>query len=360
MAEIVLENVCKSFGEANVIQNLNLTIQDGTFTILVGPSGCGKTTLLRMIAGIGKETSGRILMDGEDISDLAPGKRGVAMVFQNYAIYPTMSVRENIEFGLKNNKVPKAERNALIEEVSKTVDLTPYLNRKPNALSGGQRQRVALARAMVKKPKVFLMDEPLSNLDAKLRSSMRSELIELHKKLKATFVYVTHDQVEAMSMADTIVLMDKGEIKQKAAPEIIYNDPDNAFTAQFIGTPPMNILPVSFPDLKAGESIKIGFRPEQIILSEAVKDDNAFFRKGEILTREMLGSETIYRVQAQNEVITVKSGDSGFQSGAPVFIMVRNENLYFFNEMGDRICRSREDGDYPFLLEAVRRQSHEE
>ena len=198
MGEIVFQNVCKSFGETKVIENLDLTIKDGEFTVLVGSSGCGKTTLLRMIAGIGPATSGEILIDGEDVSDLPPGKRDIAMVFQNYAIYPTMSVKGNIEFGLKNKKIPKAERERLISEVAKIVGLTEYLNRKPNALSGGQRQRVALARAMVKNPKVFLLDEPLSNLDAKLRTAMRTELIELHHKLKTTFVYVTHDQTEAM------------------------------------------------------------------------------------------------------------------------------------------------------------------
>lgn len=219
-----------------------MTIQDGSFTVLVGPSGCGKTTLLRMIAGIGPQSDGQILIDGKDMTDVAPGQRDVAMVFQNYAIYPTMSVYGNIEFGLKNNKVPKEERKKRIREVAEKVGLTDYLDRSPSTLSGGQRQRVALARAMSKNPKVFLMDEPLSNLDAKLRSAMRVELIELHRKLKTTFVYVTHDQVEAMSMADTIILMDHGEIQQIGSPEEIYRNPANLFVAQFIGSPAMNIV----------------------------------------------------------------------------------------------------------------------
>lgn len=240
MASIEIKNVTKSFGSNTVIENMNLTIEDGKFTVLVGPSGCGKTTLLRMIAGLDQQTSGSIVIGGRDVSDVPPRKRGVAMVFQNYAIYPTMSVRENIEFGLKNNKVPKAERKKLVETISETVGLYEYLDRKPSTLSGGQRQRIALARAMVKKPSVFLMDEPLSNLDAKLRVQMRVELIELHKKLGSTFVYVTHDQVEAMSMADTIILMNKGEIQQEATPEQIYHHPNNMFTAHFIGVPPMN------------------------------------------------------------------------------------------------------------------------
>lgn len=341
MAEILLKNICKTFGSTSVIEDLNLRIQDGKFTVLVGPSGCGKTTLLRMIAGIGPATSGEIFMDGEEITGIAPGKRGVAMVFQNYAIYPTMSVKKNIEFGLKNNRVPKAERERLINEVSETVGLTPYLNRKPNALSGGQRQRVALARALVKQPKVFLMDEPLSNLDAKLRSAMRTELIELHKRLKTSFVYVTHDQVEAMSMADNIVLMDKGIIKQEAAPEIIYNDPNNIFTAQFIGTPPMNIL-------SAGNELKLGFRPEKVHMSYNTPD-KFYRRKGTILTREMLGSETIYKIALADETIMVKSVDSGFEMDENIIVSLEKENLLFFDREGNRI-RSGKDTEQYFSL----------
>ena len=204
MGAIRLVNLRKDYGKENVIPDLNLDIVDGSFTVLVGPSGCGKSTTLRMIAGLEKPTSGQILIDGVDVANMAPGKRDLAMVFQNYALYPTMSVRKNIEFGLINKKVPKEKRDSLIADVSEIVGLTPYLDRKPANLSGGQRQRVALARAMVKEPKVFLMDEPLSNLDAKLRASMRVELIELHKRLKTTFIYVTHDQTEAMSMGDVI------------------------------------------------------------------------------------------------------------------------------------------------------------
>lgn len=339
MGEIRFEGVSKSFGETKVIEDLNLTIRDGEFTVLVGASGCGKTTLLRMIAGIGPATSGKIYMDGEEISQIPPGKRGVAMVFQNYAIYPTMTVRENIDFGLRNKRVPKAERNRLVDEVAGIVGLTPYLNRKPGALSGGQRQRVALARAMVKKPKVFLMDEPLSNLDAKLRVSMRSELIELHNRLKTTFVYVTHDQVEAMSMADTIILMDAGIIMQQASPEVIYNDPDNIFTARFIGTPPMNIC-----KLRDGETY-LGFRPEKAVLSRDEKN-YLYRRKAEILTREMLGSETHYKVRilepdylenGDTLTIMVKSTDHGFREGETLYVCVDKKDLYFFDKEKKRI-----------------------
>ena len=354
MGEIVFQNVCKSFGETKVIENLDLTIKDGEFTVLVGASGCGKTTLLRMIAGIGPATSGKILMDGEEIGDLPPGKRGIAMVFQNYAIYPTMTVRGNIEFGLKNKKIskeerertgtknkrmPKAERDRLIAEVAETVGLTPYLDRKPSALSGGQRQRVALARAMVKKPKVFLLDEPLSNLDAKLRVAMRTELIELHHRLKTTFVYVTHDQTEAMSMADTIILMDGGKIQQQGAPEEIYMDPNNVFTAQFIGSPAMNVRPF------AGGYI--GYRPEKVCL-ERGQSQALYQRRAQIATREMLGSETLYMLRLLEEgedekSIMVKSMDPSFKVGEELLLCVEKEDLYFFGEDQNRI----RPGDVP-------------
>ena len=333
MAQIEFRNVCKSFGQTKVIENLNLTIEDGKFTVLVGSSGCGKTTLLRMIAGIGPATSGPILMDGKDISDVPPGKRDIAMVFQNYAIYPTMSVRENIEFGLKNRKVPKDERARLIEEYSAIVGLTDYLERKPSQLSGGQRQRIALARAMVKKPAVFLMDEPLSNLDAKLRAAMRVELIELQRRLGTTFVYVTHDQVEAMSMADSIVLMEKGEIQQVGSPEEIYHEPNNIFAAQFIGTPPMNII-----DMPNG--YKLGYRPEKVILGTQPNRDMAVIRKGTIITREMLGAETQYKINLDDgKTIMVKStdNDENFHENQPVWVMVKSKHVQFFDPEGTHV-----------------------
>ena len=330
MAQIEFRKVTKAFDKVKVIEDLDLVIPDGKFTVLVGASGCGKTTLLRMIAGIGPATSGQVLLDGKDITDMAPGKRDIAMVFQNYAIYPTMSVRENIEFGLKNNKVPKEERLRRITEVAASVGLTEYLDRKPSTLSGGQRQRIALARAMVKQPKVFLMDEPLSNLDAKLRASMRTELIELHERLKTTFVYVTHDQVEAMAMADMIVLMDKGKIMQQGAPEDVYRDPNNIFAAQFIGTPSMNIYPL-------GENgVRIGFRPEKAMLSREPGNE-ALTRKCEVLTREMLGSETIYKVQMGELGLMVKSTDETFHIGDHCYLSVKAKHMHFFDQNGDRI-----------------------
>lgn len=338
MAEIVFEQVSKSFGNTKVIENLNLTIRDGAFTVLLGPSGCGKTTLLRMIAGIGPATSGTIYMDGEDISAVPPGKRNVAMVFQNYAIYPTMSVRKNIEFCLENNRVPKKERKERVERVANIVGLGEYLDRKPSQLSGGQRQRVALARAMVKEPAVFLMDEPLSNLDAKLRSAMRSELIQLHRQLKTTFVYVTHDQVESMAMADEIVLMNEGKIMQKAAPEVIYHDPENIFTAQFIGTPPANVLPA-----KDGDGF-IGYRPEHVKIAGDVRTyqgeeagEEIYRRDGEIVTREMLGSEVLYKIRIPERDVMVKSLCFSHKAGDQVSISVGQRNLYLFDRNGERI-----------------------
>ncbi|MCI8515954.1 MAG: ABC transporter ATP-binding protein [Hungatella sp.] len=335
MGEIVFKNIGKSFGDVKVIENLNLTIRDGEFTVLVGASGCGKTTLLRMIAGIGSATSGELFIDGEEISDVPPGKRGIAMVFQNYAIYPTMTVRGNIEYGLKNARVPKAERDRLIREVAETVGLTPYLTRKPSELSGGQRQRVALARAMVKKPKIFLLDEPLSNLDAKLRVAMRTELIELHHRLKTTFVYVTHDQTEAMSMADTIILMESGEIRQQGSPEEIYENPDNVFTARFIGAPPMNVYRMR------GRQEFVGYRPESILLSRE-ETRMLYQREARILTREMLGSEIHYKLvlkQDGEEPITImgKSSQKQFEVDETVYVNVDREHLYFFDGQENRI-----------------------
>ncbi len=349
MASIEFVGVTKAFEKNTVIHPLDLTIEDGKFTVLVGPSGCGKTTLLRMIAGIESPSSGAVRIGGRDVTDVPPGRRGVAMVFQNYAIYPTMSVRENIEFGLKNNKVPKAERTRLVENIASTVGLSDYLDRKPSTLSGGQRQRVALARAMVKKPSVFLMDEPLSNLDAKLRAQMRIELIELHKQLGTTFVYVTHDQVEAMSMADTIVLMNRGVIQQEAAPETMYRRPSNLFAAQFIGVPPMNVA-------ELGEGgVRFGFRPERGNLS-ASPGEGDYAMSGTIATREMLGSETIYQVKGERHSFLVKSAFSGFRADDRVYLDVGEEDLYFFGE--DETLIGEPDPRRDRALQAIRGLRH--
>lgn len=327
MSSITLKNIHKEYGKEIIIPELNFTIEDGSFTVLVGPSGCGKSTTLRMIAGLEKPSSGEILIDDENVVDVEPGKRGIAMVFQNYALYPTMSVKDNIEFGLKNKKIPKEERKQLIEDVSEIVGLTPYLNRKPSELSGGQRQRVALARAMVKKPKVFLMDEPLSNLDAKLRQQMRIELIELHKRLGTTFIYVTHDQIEAMSMGDNIMLMDKGVIMQRSTPKEMYHNPQNVYTAQFIGTPPMNIVDNMVPD------IKIGFRPEKTSFldpGEALLDI-----LGRIITKEQLGAEMNYSVETAYGKVIVKTEEDIESDRCRLY--VREQHLFAFAKDGKRM-----------------------
>ena len=332
MAGVVIKNLTKKFGEQAVIENLDLEIQDGLFTVLVGPSGCGKTTILRMIAGIEPVTAGKIYIDGEEMVHVPPGKRGIAMVHQNYAIYPTMTVKGNIEFGLKNNKVPKADRERLISEVCEIVGLTPYLNRMPSQLSGGQRQRVALARAMVKKPKIFLMDEPLSNLDAKLRAQMRVELKELHRNLGTTFIYVTHDQVEAMSMADNIVLMESGKIRQIASPEEMYLNPAHIFSAQFIGTPPMNIVPVG----ERGWSL--GVRPSKVYISDK-PGEGEIVTPITVLNREMLGDDTHYQIKSDSlGLLMVTSTGVPLPEGIePLYASIKKKHLYLFDEDGNRV-----------------------
>ena len=245
MSAIVCSHVDKSYGATTVIRDLNLSIEDHEFVVFLGPSGCGKSTLLRMLAGLEDISGGEVSIGGKVVNDLDPGDRGIAMVFQNYALYPHMTIFDNIAFGLKRQKVAKAEIQQRVEAVSKTLGLEPYLRRKPAELSGGQQQRVAIARAMIKTPKVFLFDEPLSNLDAKLRNHMRIEIARLHQSLKTTTVYVTHDQLEAMTLADRIVLLRDGRIEQIGSPAEIYERPGNLFVAGFIGTPNMNFIDVA-------------------------------------------------------------------------------------------------------------------
>ncbi|WMJ87281.1 ABC transporter ATP-binding protein [Anaerocolumna sp. MB42-C2] len=342
MNKIELVGVDKTYGkEKPVIENLNLDIGEGSFTVLLGPSGCGKSTTLRMIAGLEKESGGDVYINGKSMKTVEPGDRDIAMVFQNYALYPTMTVKGNIEFGLVNNKLPKEERESRIQEIGEIVGLTEFMSRKPQSLSGGQRQRVALARAMVKKPSVFLMDEPLSNLDAKLRSQLRTELIELHHKLKTTFVYVTHDQVEAMSMGTEIVLMNQGRIMRQGTPVEIYNNPRNVFTAQFIGTPPMNILQIDKEDslhIPYEDAGYVGFRPEHAKLYEgqSVRVDGLNL-VGEVVTHEMLGSEVLYKIDTCYGRVNVKVFDLGRIIEGKVTIEIPKNRLYFFDEKQNRI-----------------------
>ncbi|GIO34813.1 MULTISPECIES: ABC transporter ATP-binding protein [Paenibacillus] len=340
MARIQLKGISKKFKDETVIQDLNLEIKDGSFTVLVGPSGCGKSTTLRMVAGLEKQSGGEIWIDDTCVNDTPPGLRDVAMVFQNYALYPTMTVRGNIEFGLKNRGVSRNEREKLVKDISEIVGLAPFLDKKPQNLSGGQRQRVALARAMVKKPKVFILDEPLSNLDAKLRNQMRTELIQLHKRLGTTFVYVTHDQVEAMSMGDEIVVMNKGEIQQADSPMKLYQDPANLFTAQFIGTPAMNVMKmgdVKGLDVRSDRPVGyVGFRPEQGILNPD-RPVEGLVLKGDIVTRESLGAESIYQIRSDAGMFFVKTFLKPLESANKVNVAVPYEQLFYFGPDGGRV-----------------------
>lgn len=245
MANLVIENVKKSYGNTSVLKGINIAIEAGEFLILVGPSGCGKSTLMNSIAGLEDVTEGRILIDNQDVTFSNPKDRDIAMVFQSYALYPNMTVQENISFGLEMRKVPKAERDVEVNRVADLLQISHLLNRKPSQLSGGQRQRVAMGRALARRPQLYLFDEPLSNLDAKLRVEMRTEIKKLHQKLKTTIVYVTHDQIEAMTLADRIAVMKDGEVQQLGTPQEIYDNPANLFVAGFMGSPAMNFIPAT-------------------------------------------------------------------------------------------------------------------
>ncbi|MED1944870.1 MULTISPECIES: ABC transporter ATP-binding protein [Brevibacillus] len=340
MARVVLEQVTKAFQNQSVVKGLDLVIPDGSFTVLVGPSGCGKSTTLRMIAGLETVTDGKIIIGDQTVNQLPPGKRDIAMVFQNYALYPTMNVYDNIAYGLRNRGTSKKECQVLVEEIAEIVGLSDYLKRKPSQLSGGQRQRVALARAMVKKPKVFLMDEPLSNLDAKLRNQMRVELTSLHKQLGSTFIYVTHDQVEAMTMGDQIVVMNDGHIMQVATPMDLYQEPENLFVAQFIGSPPMNI--VSAEDKR--EHVW-GFRPEKAVLLpaavSAITSEEMWNARGQVVSREILGSDTLLHVETEKGRVIVKAdSEVAMQVGSSVTVTVPWEYMYVFEKgSGKRVGR---------------------
>jgi len=266
MGSITLKQVTKNFDDVNVIKPLDLEIKDGEFIVFVGPSGCGKSTLLRMIAGLEDTTSGNIEIDGQDATHTPPAKRGLAMVFQSYALYPHMSVRNNIAFPLKRAKVSAAEIETKIANAAKILNLTDYLDRKPGQLSGGQRQRVAIGRAIVRQPSAFLFDEPLSNLDASLRVNMRLEISELHKSLATTMIYVTHDQVEAMTMADRIAVFNGGIIEQVGTPLELYQHPVNKFVAGFIGSPKMNFIDI--PNVDTNRASSLGVRPEHFVISQ--------------------------------------------------------------------------------------------
>lgn len=328
MSNVTLKNVTKIYDKKKVIDNVDLNINDKEFVVLVGASGCGKSTLLRMIAGLEDITDGEIYIGDKKVNDVHPKDRDIAFVFQSYALYPHMTVRENIAFGLKMRKVDKETIEKKVQEAAEILDLGEYLDRKPKQLSGGQRQRVALGRAIVRNPKVFLMDEPLSNLDAKLRVQMRSEIKKLHEKLQTTFIYVTHDQTEALTMGDRVVVLDKGIIQQADSPENIYNNPANTFVAGFVGSPQMNFIDGKFFD--KGDCI-VGIRPEKMVCEGDIK------LTVNVDITELLGSEKIAYFNIGDKKCSAKL-PADYQLGETLELSINHSDLYFFNnETGKRI-----------------------
>ena len=359
MASITFKHVNKTYpgAETSVVPDLNLEIKDKEFVILVGPSGCGKSTTLRMIAGLEDITSGELYIGDRVVNDVAPKDRDIAMVFQNYALYPHMTVYKNIAFGLMQQKVPKDEIDRRVHEAAKALDLEPYLNRRPKALSGGQRQRVSLGRAMVRNPAVFLLDEPLSNLDAKLRTAMRAEISRLHKRLQTTFVYVTHDQTEAMTMGDRIVVMKGGIIQQNDAPQVLYDYPCNLFVAGFIGSPQMNFLDaeiskadggyaakllgssVKLPERMneavatyAGKTVILGIRPEDIIAADAGPGVTGDFT-ADVEIAELMGAEISLHADCQGNRIVVRAEPTfKGREGDKAVLTLKNEKIHLFDK----------------------------
>jgi multiple sugar transport system ATP-binding protein len=357
MAKIELQGIGKIYdGNVRAVESANITIEDREFCVFVGPSGCGKSTTLRMIAGLEDISEGKLFIDGELMNEVPPKDRNIAMVFQNYALYPHMTVFDNMAFGLKIRKIDKAEIKRRVDEAARILDLTKYLDRKPKALSGGQRQRVAVGRAIVRNPKVFLFDEPLSNLDAKLRVQMRAELSDLHNRLQATMIYVTHDQIEAMTMGTKIVVMRDGKIQQIGAPLYLYNHPINKFVAGFIGTPPMNFLTVKIVEkngkliadegsfelvpteeqqkyLKAhvGEEVFFGIRPEDLTFVDKPAEENNMQMK--VSNKEPLGAETHVFLQTRGQNIIARvAPETDFQLGDTVNFRPDMERSKFFSK----------------------------
>ena len=349
MSEIIINNLKKSFGNNTVIKGFDIKINDGEFIVLVGPSGCGKSTLLRMISGLEKIDEGEIFVDKKLINNLIPSKRKIAMVFQSYALYPHMNVFENISFGLKMENLTKDEIKQKVDHAANILQIQELLERKPKQLSGGQRQRVAIGRAITRDPKLFLFDEPLSNLDAALRSEMRVEISKLHKKMRSNIIYVTHDQVEAMTLADRIVLLNKGNIEQFGSPNEIYSDPNNIFVAEFIGSPKMNIIKIEranlvsnnkinffnneikFEHLKFDDEIYLGIRPENIDLNQ----ENEIKLELKVELVENLGFEKIIYTSLSNNEINIKTKkDIKNQS---IKVSFSKENIYLFDKNKNRI-----------------------
>jgi len=337
MSGLTLSGIKKKFGQTDVIRGVDLTISDGEFVVFVGPSGCGKSTLLRMIAGLEDISEGRLTIGERVMNDVQPAKRGVAMVFQSYALYPHLTVRENMGFGLKVRKLPRAQADALVAQASETLQLEALLDRYPRELSGGQRQRVAIGRAIVGQPDVFLFDEPLSNLDAELRVHMRTEIAALHKRLGNTMVYVTHDQIEAMTLADRIVVLRDGRIEQVGTPQELYLHPANVFVAQFIGSPKMNVLDVqALPDghgLKLPDgTARVGLRPEDLELCAAGEGR----LPGKLALREYTGASTLVHVALESGpgCLVVAEGQRLPDAGEPVSLGFHDAHVHFFDHAG--------------------------
>lgn len=343
MASVQFKNLEKSYDATHVVKGIDLSIKHGEFMVFLGPSGCGKSTTLRMLAGLESITSGEILIGDEVVNDLHPIERNIAMVFQSYALYPHMTVAENIGFSLENLKIDKAKRHSMVAEIAEILELTELLERKPKDLSGGQRQRVAMGRAMVRNPEVFLFDEPLSNLDAKLRGQMRKEIKRLHQRVNTTVIYVTHDQVEAMTLADRIVILNQGKIEQLGTPKEIYEHPKNVFVAKFIGSPEMNIIKIDNMDMFSDFSLKpftkenthIGIRPQQLYLKKSqvksnVNDISSI--KVNIVNYEVLGSTVNLFCQYKDKVITVQSEYIENLKREEVDLFFNRNNIHIFDE----------------------------
>ncbi len=366
MATVTFDHVWKRYGDVVAVSDLNLDIRDEEFLVLVGPSGCGKTTSLRMIAGLEEVSEGILKIGDRVVNDLAPKDRDVAMVFQSYALYPHMSVRDNLSFGLKLRKVPKPEIERRVQEAAKILDLGSLLDRKPKQLSGGQRQRVALGRAIVREPAVFLMDEPLSNLDAKLRAQTRAQILRLHQRLATTFVYVTHDQIEAMTMGSRIAVMSAGVLQQVGAPQELYDHPVNKFVAGFIGSPAMNFIDTTatrrdgsvslsngtftfvVPDRlrdavlgMSGDKVTVGIRPEHLELGEAKPGDATLRATADVV--EYLGDEEqIHLTAGEQEIIALVSSSARVRPGDVLDLRVSMDRLHLFDDASGLSLTSRQ------------------
>jgi len=356
MSFVTLKHVNKQYKKGiDVIESVSLEIEAGEFLVIVGPSGCGKSTLLRMVAGLEKTTAGQIFIDGRDVTKEEPGERDIAMVFQNYALYPHMTVYDNMAYGLRNRKVPEADIKQRVEEASKALQLSEFLPRKPSQLSGGQRQRVAMGRAIVRDPKVFLFDEPLSNLDAKLRTQMRVEIKRLQRELNTTSIYVTHDQVEAMTLADRLIVLNKGNIDQIGSPKALYAKPETIFVAGFLGSPSMNFIDstsvsqysdslsqrmAQYTSANPTSSIKIGVRPEQLFVTDGIGQHDLML-DAEVLAVEDLGADCLVYIELtsdKSQLIWRAAAGTEVVGGQTLQLAASSESLHLFdNETGRRI-----------------------